>query len=66
MHTQNDNEAAIAKAVDAKLIEDPDSSFAVIVVAVASSVGFLLAESDTQFLMDYARMKLSSGRKITP
>jgi len=66
MQAQNDREAAIAKAVDDLLTEDPNSSFAFIVVAVAGSVGLLLSASDTQFLMDYSRVKLSSGRKITP
>jgi len=66
MQPQGDHETAIAKAVDAKILEDPDSTFAVIVVAVAGSLGFLLSNSDSQFLVDYTKMKLSSERKIEP
>jgi hypothetical protein len=61
MRPKNDHESAIAKAIDAKLLEDPNIAFEIIVPAVAGSMGFLLSRSDTQFLLDCAKW-----RKIYP
>jgi hypothetical protein len=55
MQPQSDHETAIAKAVDAKLLEDPNTPFEKLVVVVAGSIGFALSQSDTQFLVDYTK-----------
>jgi hypothetical protein len=55
MQPQSDHETTIAKAIDAKLLEEPAMPFGDIVVAVAASVGFVLSKSDSQFLVDYAK-----------
>ena len=55
MQPQSDHETAIAKAIDAKLLEDRDTPFEDIIVAVAGSIDFVLSKSDSQFLMDYAK-----------
>jgi len=61
MRPKNDHELAIAKAIDTKFLEDPNSAFEIIVPVIAGSLGFLLSSSDTQFLLDY-----TNWRKIYP
>ena len=53
MQPQSDHETAIAK--DAKLLEDPDTPFEDIIMAVLGSLGFALSKSDSLFLVDYAK-----------
>jgi hypothetical protein len=55
MQPQGDHETAIAKAIDAKLLKDPNTPFADMILAVAVSVDFVLSESESQFLVDYAK-----------
>jgi hypothetical protein len=66
MQPKNDHEEAIAKAIDAKLLEDPDRPIEITLLRVACSMGFLLSKSDTAFLADYAKMKFLSRRKAEP
>jgi hypothetical protein len=55
MQPDCDHETEIAKAIDAKIIAEPDVAIEAIVVSVAASIGFVLSNSDTQFLIDYAK-----------
>jgi len=55
MLPQNDHETAIAKAVDTKILNDPDFPDESIITSVVASIGFVLSISDTQFLIDYTK-----------
>ena len=55
MQPGSDHETAIAKAIDTKLLKDPDTPIADLIVDVAVSVDFVLSESESQFLLDYAK-----------
>ena len=55
MQPQGDHETAIAKAIDAKLLKDPETPFEDIIVAVTVSVDFVLSKSESQFLAEYAK-----------
>lgn len=61
MRPKNDHELVIANVIDAKLLEDPNSEFELIIVTVAGSLDFALSQSDSHFLVGYAKW-----RKIYP
>ena len=52
---QGDHETAIAKAIEAKLLKDPETPFEDIIVAVAVKVDFVLSKSESQLLAEYAK-----------
>ena len=60
MQPENDHETAIAKAIDSKLLENPNGTFGDIILAVAGSIGFPLSKSESEFLLNYAKRCLRS------
>jgi hypothetical protein len=57
MEPTNDHERAIAQAVDAKLMENPDHPS--IAWDIAMSMDFKMSSSDTQFLIGYVQWRLT-------
>ena len=55
MQPDTERETVIAKAIDAKLLEDPDCTVEAIAVAITGLLDFELSKSDIQFLVEYAK-----------
>ena len=60
MEPTTDQERAIAKAVDGKLLEEPGNHRHTIIAVVAESLDFVMSASDSQFLVDYLNWRLAN------